>query len=120
MLRRDRISEEKEWCIEFQEQPLSLALSKTGDKIAIGFQSGIEFVNAATRSRVSLPTAIPKSNGPKLQVDSQATAFSACGNYLVVATREAGQGTVSIGVHDLPPLPHRSQRLRDLRIPVGV
>ena len=101
-----------------KEQPLSLAVSQQGHKVAVGFVSGIHVFDGATDKCARLPTAITKDFRDKLEVQkSQSISFSVCGNHLVVATREAHEGNVFIGVHDLPPLKLNGERMPELRIP---
>ena len=101
-----------------KEQPLSLAVSQQGHKVAVGFVSGIYVFDGATDKCARLQTAISRDFRDKLKVQkSQSISFSVCGNHLVVATREAHEGNVFIGIHDLPPLNPNGERMPDLRIP---
>ena len=101
-----------------KEQPLSLTVSQQGHKVAVGFVSAIHVFDGATDKCARLPTAIPKVSREESEVQkSQKISFSVCGNHLVVATREAHEGEVFIGIHDLPPLKPNDERMPYLRLP---
>ena len=118
VFRRDHILEEKEWSKDLDEQPLSLAISQQGKKVAVGFVWGILVFDGAKDKCARLPTAIDKDFRAKSDVQkSQSLSFSVCGSHLVVATREAHGGKVFIAIHDLPPLKLNNERMQDLRLP---
>ena len=105
-----------EWSKDLQAQPHSLSISRQGHRIAVGYERFTQVFDGASGNPENLPTAVP-SDQASLQVDSQCMSFSICGDHLVIATREKREGWVFVGVHDLPPLPPHSQRMRDFRIP---
>ena len=86
--------------------------------MALGFVSGIHVFDGAPDKYARLPTAIPKElRGESKVQKSQSISFSVCGNHLVVATREAHEGNVFIGIYDLSPLKPYGERMPYLRLP---
>lgn len=116
VLHRDHEFEFEEWSKDLEAQPFSLAISRQGHRIAVGFEKSTQVFDGATRNFTPLPSAVPERDEEFL-IDSQCMSFSVCGNHLVVATREKREGNVYTGVHDLPPLSRRNQRMHNLRIP---
>ncbi|KAG8528726.1 uncharacterized protein KY384_006413 [Bacidia gigantensis] len=118
VIRCDQISEYEEWSKDLETQPHSLAISRQGHRIAVGFARATNIFDGAKGSSEILPAAMPHDQAA-FQVDSQCMSFSTCGNHLVVATREPREGYVYVGVHDLSPLRRYSQQMQDFRIPKG-
>ena len=116
VFRCDQISEFEEGSQTLQAQPHSLAISRQGHRIAVGFESATQIFDGGLKGSELLPAAGPDDQA-SFQVDSQCMSFSICGNHLVVATRETREGVVYVGVHDLLPLQPYNQQMRNLRIP---
>ena len=116
VFRRDHIFEEEEWSNYLEKQPLSIAFSQQGHRVALGFDKGVQLFDGMTGSFQNLPTATPSRDMAGLQIDSQSLSFSLCGNHLIVASNVSGQGKVYTIVHDLQPLPRHDKRMPGLPI----
>ena len=115
VFRRDHIFEEEEWSKPLEKQPLSIALSRQGHRIALGFEKGVQLFDGMTGIFEFLPTGTPSRDMAGSQIDSQSLSFCLCGNHLVIASRVAGKGKVITVVHDLQPLQRQDHRMLDLR-----
>ena len=102
-----------------KEPPLRLVVPQQGDKVVVGFVSGVHvFDGAAGSCSAPLQPTMPKDHrdNPKAE-KRQSMSFSACGNDLVVATREAHEGKVFTAIYDLRSRKPRGDRLQELEIP---
>ena len=117
VLRRDLGAEQDPWSIDLQAQPFSLAISRQGDKIAVGYALGTQLFDAMTRHSELLPSAVPKNLWDSANVDSQCLSFSSDSTLLAVATREAKNGSVFTGLHNLLPRNRESRRMGDFKVP---
>lgn len=118
MLRRDHGQEYEEWPpTELPSQPYGLAISRDGEKIAVGFADAIQVYNGARGAAERLPAPAPPKGGPALIVDSQCISFSVDASHLVVATRETREGDVFTGVYDLRPESRSAKQMETIRLP---
>lgn len=118
VLRRDLGAEQEPWLTDLQAQPFSLAISRQGDKIAVGYALGTQLFDAMTRHSELLPSAVPKDFWDPANVDSQCLSFSSDSTRLAVATREAKNGSVFTGLHNLVPGSRQNRRMGDFNIPI--
>ena len=112
--------EEEEWSKEgpskdLEKQPLSIAFSQQGHRLALGFEKGVQLFDGRTGSFEFLPPATPPRDTAGLQIDHQSLSFCLCGNHLVVTSQVTGKGKVFTIVHDLQPLQRQDQRMPYLK-----
>lgn len=117
VLRPDSRDEEELRSFNLQAQPFSLAFSRQGDKIAVGYALGTQLFDATTWHSELLPSALPKTLWDPSHVDSQCLSFSSDSRFLAVATREAKRGSVFTGLHTLSPSSRQNDRMSDFSIP---
>ena len=118
VLRRDLGAEQELWSVDLPAQPFSLAISRQGDKIAVGYALGTHLFNAQTEQSELLPSALPQIHWDPSHVDSQCLSFSNDSRCLAVATREAKSGSVFTGLHTLSLSSRQNHRMQDFNIPI--
>ena len=110
--------DQERWFTVLDGQPVSIAISRQGEKIGVGFERIIKIFNVADRNCEDRSTGIPQTNtGLTFRLDSQRISFSINGEHLVVATREAKEGIVYIRVYGGQPSEQRYQEMPSIRIP---
>ncbi|KAL8829027.1 MAG: hypothetical protein Q9191_002249 [Dirinaria sp. TL-2023a] len=118
ILSRDLGVEQELWSVNLQAQPFSLAISRQGDKVAVGYALGTQVFDVTTGHSELLPSALPKDHWDPSHVDSQCLSFSSDSSCLAVATREAKSGLVFTGLHTLSPSSRQNHRMQHFSIPL--